>query len=100
MFRSYNKADLYALYVGHVADRILFAGDFEGGWNRVPGFSRDEMRRLQTKLASEGFDVGKIDGLIGSRTRSAVGRWQKKLGHKVTCYPPRSLLKLAPPLPN
>lgn len=100
VFRSYNKADLYALYVGHVADRILFAGNFEGGWNRVQSFSRDEMRRLQTKLAAEGFDVGKIDGLIGSRTRSTVGQWQKKLGHKVTCYPPRSLLKLAPPLQN
>lgn len=100
VFRTYNKADLYALYVGHVADRILFAGNFEGGWNRVQSFSRDEMRRLQTKLAAEGYDVGKIDGLIGSRTRSAVGQWQKKLGHKVTCYPPRSLLKLAPPLQN
>jgi lytic murein transglycosylase len=100
VFRSYNKADLYALYVGHVADRILFAGNFEGGWSRVPSFSRDEMRRLQTKLAQEGFDVGKIDGLMGSRTRTAVGQWQKRLGHKVTCYPPRSLLKLAPPLQN
>lgn len=100
VFRSYNKADLYALYVGHVADRILFAGNLEGGWRRVPSFSRDEMRRLQTKLAQEGFDVGKIDGLMGSRTRTAVGQWQKRLGHKVTCYPPRSLLKLAPPLQN
>lgn len=100
VFRSYNKADLYALYVGHVADRILFAGDFEGSWSRVPSFSRNEMRRLQTKLAKEGYDVGKIDGLMGSRTRSAVGQWQKKLGHKVTCYPPRSLLKLTEPLQN
>jgi lytic murein transglycosylase len=94
VFRSYNKADLYALYVGHVADRILFAGDFEGGWTRVESFSRDEMKRLQRTLAGEGYDIGKIDGLMGSRTRSIVGQWQKKLGHKVTCYPPRSLLKL------
>jgi lytic murein transglycosylase len=100
VFRAYNKADLYALYVGHVADRILFAGNFEGRWSRVKGFSRDEMRRLQTALAREGYDVGKIDGLIGSRTRSAVGQLQKKLGHKVTCYPTRALLKLAPPLQN
>lgn len=99
VFRSYNKADLYALYVGHVADRILFAGSFEGGWSRVQSFSRKEMKRLQTTLAKNEFDVGKIDGLIGSRTRSAVGKWQKQLGHKVTCYPPRSLLKLTDPLP-
>ena len=57
------------------------------------------MKRLQTTLAKNEFDVGKIDGLIGSRTRSAVGKWQKQLGHKVTCYPPRSLLKLTDPLP-
>ena len=99
VFRSYNKADLYALYVGHVADRILFAGNFEGGWSRVQSFSRNEMRRLQTALVKNGYEVGKIDGLIGSLTRSALGKWQKKLGHKVTCYPPRSLLKLTEPLP-
>ena len=100
VFRAYNKADLYALYVGHVADRILFAGNFEGGWSRVPGFTRLEMKRLQTAVTNAGHDVGKIDGLIGSRTRSAIGKWQRALGHPVTCYPPRSLLKLAPPLQN
>lgn len=100
VFRSYNKADLYALYVGHVADRILFAGDFEGGWTRVESFTRDEMRRIQAKLTSEGFYDGKIDGLMGSLTRSAIGQWQKKLGHEETCYPPRTLLRLAPPLQN
>ena len=93
VFRAYNKADLYALYVGHVADRIRFGGNFESGWSRVQSFSRDEMKRLQIAVADAGHDVGKIDGLIGSKTRAAVGKWQKKLGHKVTCYPPRSLLK-------
>lgn len=95
VFRAYNKADLYALYVGHVADRIRFGGNFEGGWSRVQSFSRDEMKRLQRAATDAGHDAGKIDGLIGSKTRSAVGKWQKKLGHTVTCYPPRSLLKFA-----
>jgi len=95
VFRAYNKADLYALYVGHVADRIRYGGNFEGNWSRVQSFSRDEMKRLQMAVTDAGHDVGKIDGLIGSKTRSAVGKWQKKLGHKVTCYPPRSLLKFA-----
>jgi peptidoglycan hydrolase-like protein with peptidoglycan-binding domain len=58
------------------------------------------MKRLQTASAKAGYDAGKIDGLIGSRTRSAIGKWQQKLGHKVTCYPPRSLLKQAPKLQN
>ncbi|MDH3579150.1 MAG: lytic murein transglycosylase [Hyphomicrobiales bacterium] len=100
VFRSYNKADLYALYVGHVADRIAFGGTFERGWSRVESFTREEMKRLQQAAANAGYDVGKIDGLIGSRTRAAIGKWQRDLGHKVTCYPPRSLLKKAPPLRN
>lgn len=100
VFRSYNKADLYALYVGHVADRILFDSRFEGGWDRVESFSRSEMRRLQTAMNRAGLYDGKIDGLMGSLTRAAVGQWQKKLGHDVTCYPPRTLLKYAPPLQN
>ncbi len=95
VFRAYNKADLYALYVGHVADRIRFGGNFERGWSQVQSFKRDEMKRLQIAATKAGHDAGKIDGLIGSRTRSAVGRWQKSLGQKVTCYPPRSLLKFA-----
>lgn len=97
VFRSYNKADLYALYVGHVADRIAFGGEFANGWGRVASFTREEMKRIQRGAAAAGFDVGKIDGLIGTKTRSAVGKWQRKLGHTVTCYPPRSLLKHAPP---
>src|SRR5690606_11003919 len=35
VFRTYNRADLYALYVGHVADRIAFGGDFANDWRRV-----------------------------------------------------------------
>lgn len=96
VFRAYNRADLYALYVGHLADRINGGGPFAGGWSRVESFTRDEMKRLQQALADEGYNVGKIDGLIGTITRAAVGNWQKKLGHKVSCYPPRSLLKHAP----
>jgi lytic murein transglycosylase len=100
VFRSYNKADLYALYVGHLADRILSAGEFEGGWSRVQSFSREEMKRLQTASTAAGFDAGKIDGFIGSKTRSAIGKWQQKIGQKITCYPPRALLKQAPRLQN
>jgi len=96
VFRAYNKADLYALYVGHVADRINGGGSFAGGWSRVESFTRDEMKRLQQAMADAGYKVGKIDGLMGTVTRAAVGHWQKKLGHKVSCYPPRSLLKHAP----
>jgi lytic murein transglycosylase len=92
VIKRYNKADLYALYVGHLADRIYSDSKFEGRWSKVSGFGRSDVKLLQQRIADSGIDVGKIDGLIGSKTRAAVGSFQKKLGLKPTCYPSRALI--------
>jgi len=39
-------------------------------------FSADEIRLIQVRLKEAGFDVGPIDGSMGSRTRSALLRFQ------------------------
>jgi peptidoglycan hydrolase-like protein with peptidoglycan-binding domain len=39
-------------------------------------FGADEIRLIQVRLKEAGFDVGPIDGVIGSRTRSALLRFQ------------------------
>ncbi|MEC9368392.1 MAG: peptidoglycan-binding protein, partial [Pseudomonadota bacterium] len=93
VLRTYNTADLYALYVGHVADRIYADKEFEGRWGKVTSFTRDEIRTLQEHLHAQGVDVGKIDGLMGGKTRRGVGLLQRKLGLAVTCYPDRELIK-------
>jgi peptidoglycan hydrolase-like protein with peptidoglycan-binding domain len=38
--------------------------------------SADEIRLIQVRLKDAGFDVGAIDGVMGSRTRSALLRFQ------------------------
>ena len=93
VIKRYNKADLYALYVGHLADRIYSNASFEGRWSKISGFGRSDVRLLQQRIADAGIDVGKIDGLIGSKTRMAVGAYQKKIGMKPTCYPNRALIR-------
>ena len=35
---------------------------------------------LQTKLQAMGYDVGKIDGILGSGTRVAIQKEQQRLG--------------------
>ncbi|MGD9868181.1 MAG: lytic murein transglycosylase [Hyphomicrobiales bacterium] len=90
--RAYNTADLYALYVGHVADRIYGEKEFEGRWARIASFTRGEVRQMQEHLHAQGVDVGKIDGLMGGKTRRGVGLLQKQLKLPVTCYPDRELL--------
>ena len=88
VLKAYNESDLYALYVGHLADRVDNDSGFEGRWREVPTYPRSEVMALQNVLVGNGYNVGdSIDGLVGFRTRTAVGRFQRKNGLKVDCWP-------------
>ncbi len=52
------------------------------------------MKQLQRKLQARGFDVGKIDGILGAKTRRAVQREQKRLGLPADAWPTPRLLQL------
>ena len=56
-------------------------------WQKVGGFSRGDVKGMQDQLVAEGYDVGKVDGLVGFKTRIAVGLWQAKQGQAPTCFP-------------
>jgi hypothetical protein len=47
---------------------------------------------MQLAFEAEGHDVGGADGLVGFKTRIAVGAWQAKAGEKVTCFPDRAMV--------
>ncbi len=48
---------------------------------------------MQQLLAARGYDVGKVDGIIGEQTRAAVKDVQMKLGLPANSYPSRALLQ-------
>ncbi len=50
----------------------------------APALSADEWRAIQSALADRGFDPGPVDGMPGSRTRSAVEAWQRGEGYAAT----------------
>ncbi|MGC9952967.1 MAG: lytic murein transglycosylase [Rhizomicrobium sp.] len=76
---KYNNAASYALAVCLLADQLKGAPGVAGQWPRdEQPLSRDERLALQSALAALGFDIGKIDGLIGSKSRAALRAWQKK----------------------
>ena len=50
------------------------------------GLGRPERRRIQTGLASLGFDPGPADGRIGPGTRGAIRRLQSSRGREVTGF--------------
>ncbi|WP_342027976.1 peptidoglycan-binding domain-containing protein, partial [Microvirga vignae] len=42
---------------------------------------------MQERLQAQGHDVGKVDGLIGFATRTAIGEWQARHRLAETCFP-------------
>ena len=92
VLKDYNMSDLYALFVGHVGDRIAYGmGDFQGQWGRVGGLMRADVAAMQTALQRMGHDTGGADGLAGFRTRRAIGAWQEATGQTPTCFPQASM---------
>ncbi|WP_374730051.1 lytic murein transglycosylase [Nitratireductor rhodophyticola] len=86
--KDYNESDLYALFVGHAGDRIMYANsEFSGSWERVGGFDRGDVAAMQRGLERLGYDVGGADGLVGFKTRRSIGEWQQKNGIAPTCFP-------------
>lgn len=77
----WNRSVLYALSVGHLADRINGAGELH---QRPPANELSltivQVKEIQNKLLTLGLDPGKIDGLIGPATQKAVQSFQKSQG--------------------
>ncbi len=88
VLKDYNTSDLYALFVGHVGDRIRFnVGDFRQAWGRVDRLFRSDIAAAQRSLEAMGHDVGGADGLPGYKTRRSIGRWQEARERQATCFP-------------
>jgi hypothetical protein len=98
VLKDYNMSDLYALFVGHVGDRIAYGtGDFAGLWDDLAPLLRSDITAMQRGLEALGHDVGGTDGLPGFKTRRAIGRWQEARGEAATCFPePAMVSQLAP----
>lgn len=92
VIKEYNNSDLYALFIGNLADRIAYgSGAFKGSWGNVGKMLRSDVLAMQQALVEKGYDVGKVDGLPGYKTRRSLGDWQQRNGLTPTCFPDASL---------
>jgi lytic murein transglycosylase len=96
VLKLYNNSDVYAIFVGHVADMIAANAStaFAGSWQPVERLPRDRIQRFQEVLVAKGHDVGKVDGLAGFKTRRTIGLEEQKLGLPLTCYPSKAVVDL------
>ena len=94
VIKEYNNSDLYALFIGNLADRMAYGGGaFVTRWKDTGAMLRSDIARLQSSLEKQGYDVGGADGLPGYKTRRSIGEWQARNGQKPTCFPTAALLK-------
>ncbi len=92
VIRRYNMSDLYAVFVGHLADRIAGKGDFVHAFGGTGAQKTKVIQEIQTRLGKAGYEVEKIDGKVGSNTRKIIGLYQRANGLKVDCWPSDAVL--------
>ncbi len=92
VIRRYNTSDLYALFVGNLADRIAGGGDFHTPSATIAQPRTAQVKEIQKRLIELGYGLQKVDGKIGSNTRRQVGTYQKKHRLKIDCWPTAAVL--------
>ena len=88
---EWNKSFVYVTTAAYFATRLEGAGVYDAG-APDPALSLEQMMALQEKLGAMGYDVGKIDGILGAATRSAVQQEQARLGLPADAWPTNELL--------
>jgi membrane-bound lytic murein transglycosylase B len=92
---QWNRSDLYAIAVGHLADRLEGKGPFETARPvSEQQLSRNQVEKIQELLAAQGFDPGPVDGVIGSQTRQAIKEFQRTAKLPADGYPTPELLEV------
>ena len=91
VYFEWNQSFTYVLTAAYFATRLQGADAYNAG-NPDQGLNGAQMKQLQTKLKNRGYNVGKIDGILGAGTRDAVQREQKRLGLPADAWPTATLL--------
>ena len=88
---NWNRSLLYAISVGHLADRLTGLGPLQSPRRQENPLSREQVTELQQHLNTLGHDAGEPDGQAGPRTRAAVKAFQRVAGLPADGYPDGSV---------
>jgi lytic murein transglycosylase len=102
-YTEWNNSLIYSTTAGYLATRIAGAPPMQRPAAPVAQLPFNELRELQQLLVRAGFNVGKVDGVMGQQSRSAVKAMQIKYGLPADSWPTAELLarmrgpRVAPP---
>lgn len=94
VIKSYNNSDVYAIAVGHLADRMRGGPRIKTAWPAEdPQLSRGQRIALQARLKQLGYTVKDSQGRFDFDLRDNVRIEQKKLGLKPDGHPTAAFLQ-------
>lgn len=91
VYLEWNQSFTYALTAANLAARLAGAPQFDPR-NPETGLNNEQLKALQTRLEARGYDVGTVDGILGTNTREAIRKEQMRLGLPVDGWPTPELL--------
>jgi lytic murein transglycosylase len=92
-YLKWNQSLLYSLTAAYYATRLEGAPAMQRGSPNIPKITFEETRELQQILQRRGYDVGRIDGVLGLKSRSAVREMQMKVGLPADSWPTAELMQ-------
>lgn len=91
-YTEWNNSLIYSTTAGYLATRIAGAAPMRKPAGPVAQLPFNELKQLQQLLVQAGFNVGKIDGVLGQQSRAAVKAMQMKYGLPADSWPTAELL--------
>lgn len=91
-YTQWNNSLIYSTTAGYLASRIAGAAPMRRPAGPVAQLPFSEIKQLQQLLVRAGFDVGKVDGVLGQQSRSAIKAMQIKYGLPADSWPTAELL--------
>jgi lytic murein transglycosylase len=91
-YTEWNNSLIYSTTAGYLATRIAGAPPMQRPSAPVVQLPLNQLRELQQLLVRAGYDVGKIDGVMGQQSRTAVKAMQVKFGLPADSWPTAELL--------
>lgn len=92
IYTTWNNSLIYATTAGYLASRIAGAPPLKRPAAPIAQLGFNELKEMQQLLARMGFNVGKIDGILGQQSRIAVKTMQVKYGLPADSWPTAELL--------
>jgi lytic murein transglycosylase len=92
IYLEWNKSLVYTTTAGYYATRLAGGPALNKGNGPVEALGLAETKLIQQLLAKRGFEVGKIDGVLGAASRDAIRSMQVKYGMPADGYPTAELL--------